>query len=118
MLYTLLIYGAPEAQPADGTSAADEMHQAYFAYTQELLAAGAMQHGAPLQSVDTATTVRVRDGQRLITDGPFAETKEHLMGFYLVDCADLDGALEWAAKIPGAAIGSIEVRPVLMIPGM
>lgn len=118
MLYTLLIYGTPDSQPQDGTPAADEQHAAYFAYTQELLAAGAMQHGAPLQGVETATTVRVRDGRRLVTDGPFAETKEHLIGFYLVDCADLDAALDWAAKIPGAAYGSIEVRPVMMIPGM
>ena len=77
-----------------------------------------MQAGAPLQGVDTATTVRVRRGERVVTDGPFAETKEHLLGYYLVECADLDEAIGWAERIPTASYGSIEVRPVLVIPGM
>jgi len=65
---------------------------------------------------DTATTVRVRDGERITTDGPFAETKEILGGFYLIDVPDLDAAIEWAAKIPASPYGSIEVRPVMEIP--
>lgn len=118
MQYMLLIYGSPEEMPAMGTPESDAMNAGYFTFTQEVLAAGVMQHGAPLQGVDTATTVRVRNGERLLTDGPFAETKEHLTGYYLVDCEDLDAAIGWATKIPGAAHGSIEVRPVLHIPGM
>jgi hypothetical protein len=73
--------------------------------------------GEPLQPPDTATTVRMRDGQRIVTDGPFAETKEWLAGFYTFNCNSLDEALDWAAKIPGAKYGSIEVRPVMEIPG-
>ena len=70
------------------------------------------------QPPDTATTVRVREGKRVITDGPYAETKEWLGGFYTFECASLDEALDWAAKIPGAAYGSIEVRPIMVIPAM
>ena len=70
--------------------------------------------GDALQGVETATTVRVRDGTTETTDGPFAETKETLGGFYILDCKDLDEAIEYAAKIPGAKYGSIEVRPVMV----
>src|SRR3982750_4682343 len=69
--------------------------------------------GDGLQPTATATTVRVRDGERLLTDGPYAETKEQLGGFYLLECKDLDEAIEWASKIPGAETGSVEVRPVM-----
>jgi hypothetical protein len=72
-----------------------------------------IQGGNALQPTATATTVRVRDGERLVTDGPFAETKEQLGGYYLLECKDLDEAIEWATKIPGAKSGSIEVRPVM-----
>ena len=75
--------------------------------------AGVLLGGDGLQPTATATTVRVRDGERLLTDGPFAETKEQLAGFYLVDCKDLDEAIEWAAKIPGSEVGSVEVRPIM-----
>jgi hypothetical protein len=77
-----------------------------------------MKAGAPLESVTTATTVRVKEGKTLRTDGPFAETREQLGGFYLVEAKDLDEAVLIAAKIPGAKTGSIEVRPVMQIPGM
>jgi hypothetical protein len=77
-----------------------------------------MVDAAPLQPPETATTVRLRNGERLVTDGPFAETKEWLSGFYPFNCKSLDEALDWAAKIPGARHGSIEVRPVMEIPGM
>jgi hypothetical protein len=73
---------------------------------------GVLQGGERLQSTADATTVQVRDGETLTTDGPFAETKEQIGGYYLVDCNDLDEAIEIAAKIPGARLGSIEVRPI------
>src|ERR671921_924299 len=75
--------------------------------------AGVMLGGDGLQPVATATTVRVRDGERLLTDGPYAETKEQLGGFYLLECKDLDDALNWAAQIPEAKTGAIEVRPIM-----
>jgi len=89
------------AQPAD-----------WAAYTLALHEAGILVGGAGLQGNETATTVRVRDGQRLLTDGPFADTKEHLIGFYVVEVPDLDTALDWAARVPNARTGSVEVRPV------
>ena len=76
--------------------------------------AGVMLGGDGLQPVATATTVRVRDGERLLTDGPYAETKEQLGGFYMLECKDLDEALAWAARIPEAKTGAIEVRPVMV----
>jgi hypothetical protein len=91
----------------------------WFAYTQELEDAGALLAGEGLQESATATTVRIReDGERVVTDGPFAETKEQVGGFYLIECADLDEALEWAKKVPARA-GNIEVRPVMdyTVPG-
>ena len=106
MKYVLLIYGDPN------TPGSEEMHNEYMAFTQEILASGEMLGGDALQAIDTATTVRIEGGKRTTTDGPFAETKEVLGGFYLVDVKDLDRAIELAAKIPGARTGSIEVRPV------
>jgi hypothetical protein len=116
MQYALLIYndesGFADMTETDGAAMMGE----YGAYTQELSEAGAMKGGDALESTQAATTVRVRDGQTLTTDGPFAETKEALGGFYLIDVASIDEALEWAAKIPGARSGSIEVRPVRVFP--
>jgi hypothetical protein len=114
MKYVLAIYG-DEAARADATpeQGAATM-QAYDALTREMEQAGVLLGGEGLQPSSTATTLRVRDGERLLTDGPFAETRETLAGFYLVDVDDLDAALAWAAKIPHAAVGSIEVRPVLV----
>ena len=109
MKYMCLIYEPPRDRTA---AEQEELHKAYWEYTQELLAAGKMLAGDALESVTTATTVRVREGETLTTDGPFAETKETLGGYYIIDCADLDEALKWAAKIPSAKLGSIEVRPV------
>ena len=111
MRYMLLIHEDPAAGPqteADG----EALHKAYFAYTQELVDAGVIQGGDALEPSTTATTVRVRNGEPLTTDGPYAETKEQLGGFYIIDVPDLDAALMWAAKIPSATFGSIEVRPV------
>ena len=113
MRYLLAIYGDESQRdamtPEDGVA----MMEAYNAYTQEVERAGVMLGGDGLQASSTATTVRVRDDERLITDGPFAETREQLAGFYLLECKDLDEAIEWAAKIPGAQTGTIEVRPVI-----
>ncbi|HZE28928.1 MAG TPA: YciI family protein, partial [Gaiellaceae bacterium] len=88
--------------------------QAYMQYTKELQDSGALVAGDALEPTPTATTVRVRNDETLTTDGPFAETKEQLGGYYLVDVGSLDEALEWAAKIPGARHGSVEVRPLMV----
>jgi hypothetical protein len=113
MQYLLTIYGD---ESGFGQVSEEEMKQsmaAYEAFGREAQEAGVLRGGEGLQPTSTATTVRVRGGERLLTDGPFAETKEQLGGFYLLDCRDLDEAIEWAAKIPGAQFGSVEVRPVM-----
>ena len=92
--------------PEDGP----RIMEAYGEFGQQVEAAGVFVAGAGLEPSSTATTVRVRDGERLITDGPFAETKEQLGGFYLLDCESLDEAVELAARIPGAVTGAVEVR--------
>jgi hypothetical protein len=107
MQYLLLIYGA---ETADGNS--PEVHKAYGEFTQGIVQSGHMRGGNALQASTTATTVKVRDGKTLTTDGPFAETREQLGGYYLVEAKDLDEAAAIAARIPGALSGSIEVRPV------
>jgi hypothetical protein len=86
---------------------------AYDAFGREATEAGVLVTGDGLEPTSTATTVRVRDGERFLTDGPFAETKEQLAGFYIFECKDLDEAIGWAARIPGAKTGSVEVRPVM-----
>ena len=111
MQYLLLIYG-PEPDESTPPEIMAAMLKDYAAFTQEVRDRGAFIAAEALQPVATATTVRVRDGQTVTTDGPFAETKELLGGFYLIDARDLDEAIELAAKIPGAREGSIEVRPI------
>ena len=98
------------------TGCADAMHVAYTAYTQTLIQRGAMKGGEALEPTSTATTVRLKGGQRLVTDGPFAETKEALGGFYMIQAADLDEALELASGCPAATYGSVEVRPIWEYP--
>jgi hypothetical protein len=114
MKYAFNIYG-DESQRA---SASEEdqlaMSQAYGALTQEMQEKGVLVAGEGLYPTQTATTVRVRDGEQDVTDGPFAETKEQLGGFYVLDVKDLDEAIEWAAKIPGSQFGSVEIRPVMV----
>lgn len=110
--YMLLIYSSDDARPS-GEELQAEMPK-WFAYTQALQASGQLVAGDALEPTDTATTVRVRDGETLLSDGPFAETKENLGGYYLVDVPDLDAALAWAAKIPNVGYGSVEVRPVVV----
>ena len=115
MKYLCTIYG-DESQMANLTpEQGSQMMEAYGAFGQE--AGDAILAGEGLQPTSTATTVRVRDGERLLTDGPFAETKEQLGGFYLLECGSLDEAIELAAKIPGAQSGSVEVRPVMNYEG-
>ena len=113
MKYMLLLFSDPTLGPAPGTPESDAEMQQWFRYTDELAAAGHMVGGEALQPSETATTVRVRDGRTVTADGPFAESKEVLGGFYLIDVDDLDGAIEWAAKIPNSHYGSIEVRPII-----
>jgi hypothetical protein len=113
MQYALLIYGDQNGWQSMTEEDRGQVFQAYSAFTEELQASGAMKGGDALQPTQTATTVRVRNDETLTTDGPFAETKEQLGGFYIVDAASLDEAIEWAAKIPGARHGSVEVRPVM-----
>jgi hypothetical protein len=88
--------------------------RAYMEFTREVDEKGIQLAGEGLYPTQTATTVRVREGERSVTDGPFAETKEALGGFYILECRDLDEAIEWAAKIPGAQTGSVEIRPVMV----
>jgi hypothetical protein len=113
MRYLLLIY-SNEAAGAQASPAEQEaVMEAYWAFTNEVNEAGVNLGGEALQPTSTATTVRVRDGKTLTTDGPFAETKEQLGGYYIVKADNLDEAIAWAAKIPGAQVGSIEVRPIV-----
>lgn len=111
MRYLLLIYEEP---PADAPTEVDfgAVIGEYNAYGQWLRETGQYLGGEALHPVSAATTVSVRDGQRLVTDGPFAETKEHLGGYYLIDAADLDAAIEAAARLPGAKYGKVEIRPI------
>lgn len=111
MQYMLLIYSEPA--PADAPPPSPEEMKGWFDYDDLLKDKGVYVDGAPLHGVESATTIRVRDGETITTDGPFAETKEVLGGFYIIDAEDLDQANEFASHCPGAFYGSIEVRPVM-----
>jgi hypothetical protein len=113
MRYLLTIYGDESGWNDVTPEQSQQIMAAYGAFGQEAQAAGVLLGGEGLQPTSTATTVRVRDGEALTTDGPFAETREQLGGYYLLDCKDLDEAIGWAAKIPGAQNGSVEVRPIM-----
>jgi hypothetical protein len=115
MKYMLLVYMDENAM-TDGERQSCYVESAKL--TQEIHARGQYLGAAPLHPIATATSVRVRDGKTFVTDGPFAETREQLGGFYLVDANDLDDATRIAARIPGARKGTIEVRPVMEIPGL
>jgi hypothetical protein len=108
MRYLILIYENEATTPQDEAEFGKWME-----YTERLKASGCYLGGEALQPTATATTVRRRDGKAMTTDGPFAETKEQLGGFYMVDCKDLDEALRWAADIPSAGRGPVEVRPIV-----
>jgi hypothetical protein len=113
MQYLLMIYGDEEIWAARTKEVNEALLQEHIAFRKEF--AGAIVGGNALQSTGVATTVRIRDGKMLTTDGPFAETKEQLGGYYLVNAANLDEAVAIAAKIPRACDGSIEVRPIMKI---
>jgi hypothetical protein len=113
MRYALLIYASEQDWANQSEEQAQTQFQDYMAFTKDIVDRGIMRSGEALQPTATATTVRVRDGETLTTDGPFAETKDQLGGFYLVDCKDLDEAIEVAARIPDVRRGSIEIRPIM-----
>ncbi|MGE3267481.1 MAG: YciI family protein [Chloroflexota bacterium] len=112
MRYLMLIYADERINMRPDTLKANEMSGGYTRFTEDVRERGLLEGGEALQPVATATTVRVRNGERLITDGPFAETQEQLGGYYLLNCKDLDEAIECAAAIPGAQHGSVEIRPI------
>ena len=112
MRYALLICGDEKAMEATSPEEASTTLNEYLAFGEEMGKRGVLQGGERLRPTTDATTVRVRDGEVLTSDGPFAETKEQMGGFYLVDCKDLDEAIEVASKLPGARHGTIEVRPI------
>ena len=113
MQYLLLIYDPEKAWTTMPEAERNQMHAEYMSFTKDIQASGHYRAGEALQPTDTATTVRVRDGKVTTTDGPFAETREQLGGFYLVEAKDLDEAARIAARIPSARIGSIEIRPIM-----
>jgi len=114
MRYLFLLYGNQLPEP--GTAAAEQVLGAYTAATQAMAEAGILVSCGPLQPPAATTTVRVRGGETLLTDGPAAEIKEQFGGYTLVECEDLDEALRWAARIPAASEGQVEVRPVVPVP--
>ena len=112
MKYMLLLYSAPDAGPDPASPEGTAQLGRWFAVTEEMAQAGVLVAGDALQPETTATTLRERDGEVLLTDGPFAETKETLGGYYVIDVPDLDVATEWAAKMPLAPYGSVEIRAI------
>jgi hypothetical protein len=114
MRYALLLFDIEADAPAGDSPAGQEEWGAWMRITEEM--ASVTNGGEALEPSPTATTVRVRDGETALTDGPFAETKEVLGGFYIIDVPDLDTAVRWAARMPNVGRGSVEVRPVMEIP--
>jgi hypothetical protein len=114
MKYLCLIYGEEKNWQHYTKEQSDAMLREYFAFTEDIRKSGHMLGGDALQPTSAATTVRVRNGKVSTTDGPFAETKEQLGGFYLIEGKDLNDAIQVAARIPGAKTGSIEVRPIMV----
>jgi len=113
MKYLFLLQTADDGPPEQGSPEAAQLYADYQVAIQAMCAAGVLLECAPLQGASLATTVRVRDGQTMLTDGPAAELKEQVGGYTLVECADLDEALKYAAMIPAAKAGAVEVRPVI-----
>ncbi|NHZ70470.1 MAG: YciI family protein [Proteobacteria bacterium] len=113
MKYALLIYGDETLQPAEGSPEFNDVYQGYYKFTEDITSEGVNRGGEALHNVEAATSVRVRNGEQTVTDGPFAETKEQLGGFYLIEVDDLDAAIGVAAKIPGVNTGTIEIRPLI-----
>jgi hypothetical protein len=117
MKFLLTIYGEESGWGEASPEEIGQVMAAYEAFGRAAAEAGVLVGGEGLQPTSTATTVRVRDNETLTTDGPFAETREQLGGYYLLDCSDLDDAIGWAARVPGAQNGSVEVRPVMNYEG-
>jgi len=115
--YMLLIY-LDESWTDRTVAERQRLYADQVRFTDELRDKGQYLAGSPLRSPSSATTVRVRDGKRLLTDGPFAETREHLGGYFLIDAKDLDEAIGIAGRIPGARKGTVEIRPVMELPGL
>jgi len=118
MKYLCLIYQDETSRASSSKEQGDTMRSEYLAFTDDIRKSGHLLGAEALQPTQAATTVRVRNDKVSTTDGPFAETKEQLGGFYLVEATDLNDAIQVAARIPGARVGSIEVRPILTIPAM
>jgi hypothetical protein len=119
MRYMLLIYTREDAIARSSQEEMQQVRNGHFAVMQEARAQGALEQAEPLQNTGTATTVRLHNGSTIITDGPFAETKEQLAGYYILDCKDLDEAIAWARKIPtacGGLQGCVEIRPLQEVP--
>jgi len=116
MKYMLLIYDEEQAWAKLSEAERKQVYAEYGQFSQQVKASGQYVTGAQLQPISAATSVRVRNGKRLLTDGPFAETREQLGGYYLVEAKDLDEALGLAARIPSARFGTIEVRPLVEVP--
>jgi hypothetical protein len=116
MQYLLLIYENEKNWDGITQEQGASIMKEYRSFTESIAASGNYKGGNPLQPTKTATTVRVRNGKRETTDGPFAETREHLGGYYLVDASDLDEAIAMAERIPAARTGAIEVRPIMQMP--
>jgi len=112
--YLLLIHGAEEQWESRTDEEREAMYREYSALSNDLREQGKLLSANELQPESSATTISVRDGETIVTDGPFAETKEALGGYYLIEAESLDEAIEWAARIPGARHGSVEVRPVMV----
>jgi hypothetical protein len=119
MRYLCLLVGEPDVDevPVPGTPEFMQMLSDYESATRAMAADGVLVDSGPLQPPSSATTLRVRGGEPLVTDGPFAELKEQIGGYYVLDCADLDEALRRVATIPAARYGAIEVRPLMVMPG-
>lgn len=113
MKYMMLLYGNPDLEPAYGTPDFDLMMKGYFDLSTRLSGDGVLLGGEGLQGVETATSLRIREGKVETMDGPFAETREHLGGYYVIDVPDLDAALRYAALVPAALYGTVEVRPLM-----
>lgn len=113
MQYMLLIYNDPAKEPAWGTPEFQQMMAGFFSANERMKADGVLRGGEGLQGVETATSLRIQNGKVETMDGPFAETREHLGGYYLIEVPDLDAALKYAALIPSAHFGTIEVRPLM-----
>ena len=118
MQYLLMIYHNEAEYAKIDAATRQKMLGEYQAFTQSIIQSGNFKAGDRLQPITTATTVRVRDGKMLTTDGPFAETREHLGGYFLIEAANLDEAIAVARRIPAARVGTVEVRPVMEVPGL